>query len=95
MSVVEEPNRDDDGCVVGVMLRLPSGAGADPVNSAVRGLRDDGWAEGRRGEVKGMRRVTLTRAGWTLRLRDYSAPPSTHGFVTLLATRDSCKLKAR
>jgi hypothetical protein len=90
LSLLDEPNRDTRGCVVGYMLQPLSQDGPDPVDATVTSLHDDGWGGERRTQVKGMRRVTLTKEGWTLRVRDYSAQRAKRGFVALLATRTNC-----
>ncbi|MEW2304441.1 hypothetical protein AB0958_31540 [Streptomyces sp. NPDC006655] len=91
LSLLDEPTRDERGCVVGYLLQQLAQNGPDPVAAAVTSLQDDGWGGERRTQVKGMRRITLTKDGWTLRVRDYSAQPTKRGFVALLATKAGCK----
>ena len=91
LSLLDEPTRDERGCVVGYLLQPLSQNGPDPVDATVTSLHDDGWGDERHAQVKGMRRVTLTKEGWTLRVRDYSAQGAKRGFVALLATKASCK----
>ncbi|MEV7385915.1 hypothetical protein [Streptomyces sp. NPDC091215] len=91
LSLLDEPTRDEQGCVVGYLLQPLSQTGPDPVDATVTSLHDEGWGDERRARVKGMRRVTLTKEGWTLRVRDYSAQRAKRGFVALLATRTGCK----
>lgn len=88
---MDEPTRDERGCVVGYLLQPLSQNGPDPVDATITSLNDDGWGGERRTQVNGMRRVTLTKEGWTLRVRDYSAQRAKRGFVALLATKASCK----
>ncbi|MEV5850294.1 hypothetical protein AB0M32_50905 [Streptomyces sp. NPDC051985] len=90
-SLLDEPTRDGQGCVVGYLPQPLSQTGPDPVDATVTSLRDEGWGDGRRTRVKGIQRVTLTKEGWTLRVRDYAAQRAKRGFVALLATRASCK----
>ncbi|MER6265994.1 hypothetical protein [Streptomyces sp900105755] len=91
LSLLDEPTRDEQGCVVGYLLQPLSQSGPDPVDATVTSLHDEGWGDERRARVKGMRRVTLTKEGWTLRVRDYSAQGAKRGFVAVLATRAGCK----
>ncbi|MFE4749851.1 hypothetical protein ACFRIB_06090 [Streptomyces mirabilis] len=90
LSLLDEPTRDEQGCVVGYLLQPLSQNGPDPVDATVTSLHDNGWGGERRSQAKGMRRVTLTKEDWTLRVRDYSAQRAKRGFVALLATKASC-----
>ncbi|MFF1305782.1 hypothetical protein [Streptomyces sp. NPDC058307] len=91
LSLLDEPTKDEQGCVIGYLLQPLSQHGPDPVDATVASLRGDGWGGERRTLLKGMRRVTLVKDGWTLRVRDYSAQRAKRGFVALLATKASCK----
>ncbi|MFF6805926.1 hypothetical protein [Streptomyces sp. NPDC012616] len=91
LSLLDEPTKDEQGCVIGYLLQPLSQHGPDSVDTTVASLHDDGWGGERRTLLKGMRRVTLTKDGWTLRVRDYSAQRAKRGFVALLATKAGCK----
>ncbi|MFG2962184.1 hypothetical protein ACGFZS_02770 [Streptomyces sp. NPDC048288] len=95
LSLLDEPTRDEQGCVVGYLLQPLSQSGPDPVDATVTSLHDEGWGDEHRAQVKGMRRVALTKEGWTLRVRDYSAQGAKRGFVALLATRAGASSPSR
>lgn len=92
LSLLDDPNRDENGCLVGQMLQRSSGQVDDPVKAAVDRLEDGGWSVRQRGRQRDAP-VGLAKMGWSLHVRDYAAKlsPSTHGFVALLATKDSCQ----
>ncbi|MET9083529.1 hypothetical protein ABZX77_16820 [Streptomyces sp. NPDC004237] len=83
LSLLDEPTRDEQGCVVGYLLQPFSQSGPDPVDATVTSLHDEGWGDEHRAQVKGMRRVPLTKEGWTLHVRDYSAQEAKRSFVAL------------
>ncbi len=94
MKSLSDSGADHGECAVGVLVGPARGSTKLDVAQLVGRLESAGWAEGGRSQDASLPQVRLTKNGWTLRVRDYSAlgegPSGPGAMLMLAATQDTC-----
>lgn len=94
MNPLSDSSADHGKCATGVLAGPARDAEELDVAGLVGRLESAGWAEDGWSEDASLTRVLLTKNGWTLRVRDYSAlgegPGGPGALLMLAATKDAC-----